>query len=114
MTTEACHLLPLSHAANIPSCNVTTQRHKRSRFRLISLGVGVISMGLSIANSIQMLNLQEQVEMVENTLSELSQTMQMHEAKLAKIQPNQIKIAEQLQVTQHAINDIIPVLDLHS
>ncbi|CAF4571322.1 unnamed protein product, partial [Rotaria magnacalcarata] len=77
-------------------------------------GVGVISMGLSIANSIQMLNLQEQVEMVENTLSELSQTMQMHEAKLAKIQPNQIKIAEQLQVTQHAINDIIPVLDLHS
>ncbi|CAF1381703.1 unnamed protein product [Rotaria magnacalcarata] len=114
MTTEVCHLLPLSHAANIPSCNVTTQRHKRSRFRLISLGVGVISMGLSIANSIQMLNLQEQVEMVENTLSELSQTMQIHEAKLAKIQQNQIKIAEQLQVTQHAINDIIPVLDSHS
>ncbi|CAF4441514.1 unnamed protein product, partial [Rotaria magnacalcarata] len=71
-------------------------------------------MGLSIANSIQMLNLQEQVEMVENTLSELSKTTQIDEVKLAKIQPNQIKIAEQLQVTQHAINDIIPVLDSHS
>ncbi|CAF3560206.1 unnamed protein product [Rotaria socialis] len=114
MTTEACHLLPLSDAADISSCNVTTHRHKRSRSRLISLGVGVIGMGLSIANSIQMLNLKEQVEMVENTLSELSQTTQIHEAKLAKIQPNQIKIAEQLQVTQHAINDIIPVLDSHS
>ncbi|CAF2262998.1 unnamed protein product, partial [Rotaria magnacalcarata] len=77
-------------------------------------GVGIISMGLSVANSIQLLNLQEQVEMIENTLSEFSQTIQMHEAKLAKIQPNQIKIAEQLQVTQHAINDIIPVLDSHS
>ena len=114
MTTEACHLLPLSDAADIPLCNVTTHRHKRSRSRLISLGVGIISMGLSIANSIQLLNLQEQVEMIENTLSEFSQTMQIHEAKLAKIQPNQIKIAEQLQVTQHAINDIIPVLDSHS
>ncbi|CAF3336292.1 unnamed protein product [Rotaria socialis] len=97
MTTEACHLLPLSDAADIPSCNVTTHRHKRSRSRLISLGVGIISMGLSIGNSIQLLNLQEQVEMIENTLSEFSQTIQIHEAKLAKIQPNQIKIAEQLQ-----------------
>lgn len=114
MTTEACHLLPLSDAADIPLCNVTTHRHKRSRSRLISLGVGIISMGLSVANSIQLLNLQEQVEMIENTLSEFSQTIQIHEAKLAKIQPNQIKIAEQLQVTQHAINDIIPVLDSHS
>ncbi|CAF4309821.1 unnamed protein product, partial [Rotaria magnacalcarata] len=113
MTTEACHLLPLSDAADIPSCNVTTHRYKRSRSRLISLGVGVISMGLSIANSVQLLNLQEHVEMIENTLSEFAQTIQIHEAKLAKIQPNQIKIAEQLQVTQHAINDIIPVLDSH-
>ncbi|CAF3645224.1 unnamed protein product [Rotaria socialis] len=114
MTTEACHLLPLSDAADIPSCNVTTHRHKRSCSCLISLGVGIISMGLSIGNSIQLLNLQEQVEMIENTLSEFSQTIQIHEAKLAKIQPNQIKIAEQLQVTQHAINDIIAVLDSHS
>ncbi|CAF2027094.1 unnamed protein product [Rotaria magnacalcarata] len=114
MTTEACHRLPLSDAADIPSCNVTTHRHKRSRSRLISLGAGLISMGLFIVNSIQLLNLREQVEMIENTLSEFSQTIQIHEAKLAKIQSNQIKIAEQLQVTQHAINDIIPVLNSHS
>ncbi|CAF4174015.1 unnamed protein product, partial [Rotaria magnacalcarata] len=114
MTTEACHRLPLSDAADIPSCNVTTHRHKRSRSRLISLGAGLISMGLFIVNSIQLLNLREQVEMIENTLSEFSQTIQIHEAKLAKLQSNQIKIAEQLQVTQHAINDIIPVLNSHS
>ncbi|CAF5217337.1 unnamed protein product, partial [Rotaria magnacalcarata] len=111
MTTEAWHLLPLSDAADILPCNVTTHRHKRSRSRLISLGVGVISIGLSIANSVQLLNLQEHVEMIENALSEFAQTIQIHEAKLAKIQPNQIEIAEQLQVAQHAINDIIPVLD---
>ncbi|CAF2060428.1 unnamed protein product [Rotaria magnacalcarata] len=61
-----------------------------------------------------MLNLQQQVEIVEKSLSEFSQTMHIHEAKLAKIQSNQIKIAEQLQVTQQAINAIIPVLDAHS
>ena len=40
--------------------------------------------------------------------------MQIQEAKLVKVQSNQIKIAEQLQVTQKALNDMIPILNSHS
>ena len=61
-----------------------------------------------------MKNLERQVTMIEKSLSKFSQTLEIHEAQLAKIQSNQIKMAVKLQVTQNALNALIPVLDSHS
>jgi hypothetical protein len=114
MTTATCHFLPLSAAENIPSCNVTTKRHKRLIIDIISLGMGAINLGISAANSMQIANLQQQVALVKKALIEFSQNMQIHGAQLAKIQSNQIELAEELQITQQALNAMIPILNSHS
>jgi hypothetical protein len=114
MTTATCHFLPLSAAESIPSCNVTTKRQKRLITDIVSLGMGVINLGISAANTIQITNLQEQVALVEKALTKFSQNMQIHGAQLAKIQSNQIELAEELQVTQKAFNAMIPILNSHA
>ena len=114
MTAGTCHFLPLSAAAKIPACNITTKRSKHFVSLLIGLGAGVVNFGLSVGNGIQIANLRKQIAIVEKSLSEFSQTMQIQEANLVKVQSNQIKIAEQLQVTQKALSDMLPILNSHS
>ena len=114
MTTATCHFLPLSAAQNIPSCNITTKRHKRLITDIISIGMGAINLGISASNSIQLANLQGQVAVVEKALTDFSRTLQIHGAHLAKIEANQIQLAEELQVTQQALNVMIPILNSHS
>lgn len=76
MTTSTCHFLPLSAAKNIPRCNITTTKTRRKRFAsVVSLAVAPASLGISVSNSLQIANLQQQVAVVENSLSRLSQTV---------------------------------------
>ena len=114
MTTATCHFLPLSAAENIPSCNVTTKRHKRLIDTIISLGVGAISLGVSVSNTLQIGNLYQQVALVAKSLAEFSHTMQIHGAHLAKIASKQIELTEELRQTQQAFNAMIPILHSHS
>ena len=114
MTTATCHFLPLSAAQSIPSCNITIKRHKRLVTDLVSIGMGVISIGMSTANTIQISNLQGQVAVVEKALTEYSQAMQIHGAQLAKIHSNQIELAEELHATQQTLDAMIPILNSHS
>ncbi|CAF4703748.1 unnamed protein product, partial [Rotaria socialis] len=65
-------------------------------------------------NTIQIGNLQQQVALVENTLSKFSQTVKIHGAQLAKLTLKHIELTEQLEITQDAIDEILPVLDKHS
>ena len=111
MTVRACHFSLLSLLAKISACSIATKRSKRFASFFVSLGARVLNFGLSVRNSIQMANLRKQIAIVEKPLSEFSQPMQIQEAKLVKVQSNQIKIAEQLQVTQKTLNDMIPILD---
>jgi len=113
MTTATCHFLPLSAAENIPSCNITKKRNKRF-IDIISLGIGSASLVKSLSNSMQIGNLQQQVALVEHSLSQFSQTVKLHGAQLVKITLKQIELTEQLYLTQKALNAIIPVLDKHS
>ena len=69
MTTATCHFLPLSAAETVPSCNITTKRHKRLVGAVISLGIGAINLAISTANTIQLASLQQQVVLVEKSLS---------------------------------------------
>ena len=115
MTTATCHFIPLSAAENIPSCNVTGRRSKRAAPILIALGVGAAAaIGLSASNSIQALHLQKQVAVVEQSLSKFANTMQIHGAYLAEIGSNQIKIIEELDRTQKALNAMGPILNSHT
>jgi hypothetical protein len=114
MTTASCHLLPLSAAENIPSCNITKKRNKRFIEAIISVGIGAVSLSMSTYNTIQIANLQQQVALVENSLSRLSQTVEIHEAQLAKLSLKHIELIEELQVTQEALNEMAPVLNTHS
>jgi hypothetical protein len=114
MTTATCHFLPLSAAESIPSCNITTRRHKRLITDVISLGMGAINLAVSAANSMQIANLQQQVAVVEKALTEYSQNMQIHGAQLARLHSNQIELTEELQLTQHAFNAMIPIINSHS
>lgn len=114
MTATTCHFLPLSAAQSIPSCNITTKRHKRLITDVISLGMGAINLGISAANSIQLANLQQQVAFVEKALTEFSQGMQINGAQLARIHANQIELTDELHATQQALNAMIPILNSHS
>ncbi|CAF1436199.1 unnamed protein product [Adineta steineri] len=76
--------------------------------------MGAINLGISAANSMQISNLQEQVAVVEKALTEYSHNLQIQGAQLAKIHSNQIELAEELQVTQQALNAMVPILSSHS
>ncbi|CAF1475452.1 unnamed protein product [Adineta steineri] len=114
MTAATCHFLPLSAAQNIAACNITTKRQKRLITDVISIGMGAINLGISAANSMQISNLQQQVAVVEKALTEYSQNLQIQGAQLAKIHSNQIELADELQVTQQALNAMVPILSSHS
>ena len=51
---------------------------------------------------------------VEKSLSEFSQNLQIQGVQLSKIGLNQIELAEELDVTQKALNAMIPILNSHS
>ena len=77
MTTGTCHFLPLSAIAKCLACNITTKRNKHFISLLVGLSVGVVNFDLTVENGIQIANLQKKVAIVEKSLSELSQTMQI-------------------------------------
>ena len=114
MSTSTCHFLPLSAAESIPSCNITIKRSKRLVTDIISLGMGAINLGISATNSMQIGNLQEQMAVVEKALTDYSRNMQIHGAQLAKMHSHQIELAEELQVTQKALNSLIPIVNSHA
>lgn len=115
MTTATCHFIPLSAAKNIPSCNITRKRNKRHPAAIIiALGIGAFGIGMSSSNNIQMSRLEKQVAVVDRSLSEFSRTLRIQGAYLVKIESNQIKLGEELQLTQKALNAMVPVLNSHS
>ena len=115
MTTATCHFIPLLAAENIPLCNVTGRRSKRAAPVLIALGVGTVAaIGLSASNTIQALHLQKQVAVVEQSLSKFANSFHMHGAYLAEIGSNQIKMIEELDRTQKALNAMEPILSSHT
>ena len=114
MTTATCHFLPLSAAENIPSCNITKKRNKRLIGDVISVGIATASLAMSVSNSMQIADLRQQIALVEHSLSKFSETLQLHGAQLVKITQKQIELTEELQLTQKALNAMIPILDTHS
>lgn len=114
MTTATCYFLPLSAAKNIPSCNITSTRYKRFLFDVLSIGFGTASLSVSVSNKIMLKNLQQQVGLVETSLFKYSETIQVLEARLAKLELNQIILTDELQVTQQTLNAMLPILNSHS
>lgn len=114
MTTATCHFLPLSAAKNIPSCNIISKRYKRFLAGILSLGYGTASLSTSASNKIMLKNLQQQMRLVETSLSKYSETIQVHKTRLAKLESNQIILTEEFQVTQQTLSVMLPILNSHS
>nr|ARJ54444.1 envelope fusion glycoprotein [Adineta vaga] len=117
MTTTTCHFLPLSAVEIIPSCNITIKRNKRYASTVISvinLFAGDASLGMSIYNSMQTAHLQEQITLVQGSLTKFSKMVDIHQGQLVKLTEKHIELTDQLQVTQKAPNDLIPVINSHS
>lgn len=114
MTEETCVFLPPSAAAKISACNITMTRHKRSIAGIIAVGAGLLNLGISALNAIQITSLNRQMAVVENSLSSMSETVEIHDVQLARLQFNQIELAMELRSTQHALNILIPILNSHS
>jgi hypothetical protein len=113
MTTATCHFLPLSAAKLIISCDITKKRTKRF-IPLIAVGIAVAGVGLSGTNAVLTAMLYEQVAHVENSLSSLSKTVELYGAQLTKISSKHIEIIEELEATQKALDDMMPVIKSHS
>ncbi|CAF2152632.1 unnamed protein product [Rotaria magnacalcarata] len=114
MTKYLCQFLPLSAAENIPSCNITTKKGVNASLTIVSVAIGAASLAMSMANSVQIGNLQHQVAVVESALSRFSRNVEIHGAQLSKLTLKHIQLTEELEITQQALDDIIPVLDKHS
>ncbi|CAF1311455.1 unnamed protein product [Adineta ricciae] len=118
MTTTTCHFLPLSAAELIPSCNITTttrnKRYVNIVISVISLIVGGASLGMSTFNTAQSSHLQEQITLVEGSLTKFSKMVDIHQGQLVKVTEKQIELTDQLQVSQKALNDLMPVINSHS
>lgn len=114
MTVHTCHFLSLQAAGKFSLCNITFSRTKRLIPAILSLGVGIVTLGLSASNSIQMSSLRKETTIVPQSLAELSETMQLYTAQLVQIHAGQIQLAEQLDTTQKLLESAIPVLNNHS
>ena len=114
MTVDACYLLPLTAAANIPSCNITTKRFKRFLPGILCLGIGIASLRSSKSNQIQLKNLQKEMKSVQRSLSNYSNTIKVQEVRLAKLESNQIILTHELQLTQQTLGAILNILNSHS
>lgn len=84
MNTATYYFLPSTAVQIMPSCNITTKRMERF-VHIISLCVGAVSLTMSRSNSIQISNLQQQVELAENSLSKLSEVVEIHETHLTTL-----------------------------
>jgi hypothetical protein len=114
MTVHTCHFLPAAAAEKIPLCNITSPRPKRALPILIALGAGAISLTFSASNLIQTSNLRKEITTVRQSLTQLSETVQLHRAQLVKIHANQIQLAEQLDTTQKLLESTTSVLNNQS
>ena len=109
LAVDACYLLPLTVAANIPSCNITTKRFKRLLPGILCLGIGIASLRPSKSNQIQLKNLQKEMKSVQRSLSNYSITIKVQEVRLAKLEFNQIILTHELQLIQQTLGAILNI-----
>jgi hypothetical protein len=122
MTKDMCYLIPLNAIRKIPRCHLTPSNSSRPKsFRpkrfitdIVSIGIGWAALALSTANTIQVLNLQDEVKTLTNSLSTLAETANTQTTQLLHLRQGQLKLAHELNHTQMALNRTINLVNEHS
>lgn len=121
MTKDMCFLIPLNALRKIPDCqhifnappNIQPRR-KRFLTDIISIGVGSAALSLATYNTIQILRLQTEVKTLTTSFAQLQNQVSEHTTQLLHVVDGQIKIANELNHTQAALNRTIAMVNDHS
>ena len=138
---DMCYLLPMNAIKKIHQCNarrtpsdtvekkrqetenrrkrrtadsISNRREKRFITDIISIGIGTAATALATANTIQLSNLQREVKSLKTSLETIEKNVDITNSLIMQVSTDQIKIAEELQHTQMALNNTIALINEHS
>ncbi|CAM4838964.1 unnamed protein product [Rotaria magnacalcarata] len=94
--------------------DISRTRTKRALPVIIAIGAGVAMVGLAIYNQIQAANLRADIKLVEDSLRVLDQTAQSFQAQILHLNEGQLKLAQELNYTQVALNKTIAMVNEHA
>ena len=122
MTIDMCYLIPINAIRKIPHCqrpprnpaSRSTRRQKRFITDIVSIGIGSAALALSTINSLQILALKHEVTALTNSLASVSSVVNTHTTQLIQLQQGQLKLAQELNCTQAALNQTIALVNDHS
>ena len=99
---------------NRPRTKQAKNRPKRFISEIISIGIGTAAMGISTANMIRISNLKNEVKALTNSLRNMDQSLEIHQAQMLHLQEGQLKLAEELNNTQIALNRTMEFVNEHT
>ena len=116
LAQDMCYLLPVKAIQKIPTCHRKSNHSRRKRFLtdIVSIGIGSAALTLSTINTVQLLNLRQEVKTLQNTLSLVGANTNTHTAQLLHLTDGQLTLARELNHTQAAINSTISLVNDHS
>ena len=139
MVTDMCYLIPIAAKKKIPQCSpqadnrdtskklngaqiynrylqntATLFRRRRFITDIISIGIGSAALSLSAVNTVQISNLRTEVQNMASALNSFSQTADTHSSQIRHLSEGQLKIANELNYTQAALNRTIDLVNEHA
>jgi hypothetical protein len=114
---DMCYLLPRNSMKKIAQCEKKANDRRRSkRFisDIISIALGTAATSLTIKNSLQMANMQREMQMISFSIETIGKMADNHNSQLIQLSEGQVKIAETLNHTQNALNNTIRLVNEHS
>lgn len=89
-------------------------RNKRLITDIISIGIGSAALALSGANTAQIANLKSAVQLITNNLERIDQRLACNTVQLLHLSEGQLKLTQELNFTQNALNKTIAIVNQHS
>lgn len=142
MLEDMCYLIPIGAMKKIPKCmdisnkthiqmekeqarlkkimtryskkSTTVNRTRRFITDIIAIGVGTAALTLSTVNTIQIANMKSEMRDISSSLRGMDQTIEYHQAQILHLTEGQLKLAQQLNHTQIALNKTIELVNEHS
>ncbi|UJR24368.1 hypothetical protein I4U23_005745 [Adineta vaga] len=140
LVEDMCYLIPKAAIKKIPYCfpnstmaktmseadklkqlvkkyakkSATIKRPKRLLSELISIGIGSAALVLSTFNTVLVANLKTEVKAMSNSLMSIDRTIQNHQAQILHLSEGQLKLVQELNHTQVALNKTMDLVIEHA
>ena len=99
---------------NRPRTKQAKNLPKRFISEIISSRIGTAAIGILTANMIRISNLKNEVKALTNSLRNTAQSLEIHQAQMLRLQEGQLKLAEELNNTQIALNRTMEFVNEHT